>query len=219
MISVLIPIADNTDPKLVKRCLKSLTKQTYKDFEVLIATSPNYAKKISQLKQKYPFIKIFEKNLGKGVARNFLAQKAKGKYLYHLDVDMAPTSQVLSECIKKAKKGEKTIIIPDKEAPGKHFISQCRALERRLLYGSKNIIAPLFLKKSLFEKIGGYDENLDPADDWNLHLTLKKMNVKTESILAPVIVKETTSLKRTLKKKYKMGRIYSALKDKYPHPP
>ncbi len=219
MISILVPISNREDPKIVNQCLKSLAEQTYKDFEVLIVTSGVLAKKISQIVKEYPFAKVFKKDLSKGAARNFAAQKAKGKYLYHLDVDMTPTPQVLSACFQKAKEGAEAIIIPEVEAPQTHLISQCRALERRILRGSRAVIAPLFLKKSLFEKAGGYDEALDPADDWNLHLTLRKMGVKTKSIQPTVFAKETTSLKRALKRKYEMGRIYPALKAKYSHVP
>lgn len=219
MISILLPISNTEDPKSISRCLKSLAKQTNQNFEVIIVTPKKFANKISPITKNYPFVRILRKNLGKGAARNFAAQKAKGKYLYHLDVDMTPTPRVLSECIKKAKKGARAIIIPDQEYPETHFISKCRALERRLLQDSTTVITPLFLTKNLFEKTGGYDETLDPADDWNLHLALKKTRVKFKSISAPVLVRETTSFKKALKKKYKMGRIYPALKEKYPDSP
>lgn len=218
MVSILLPISNTEDLKTTSQCLKSLAKQVYKDFELLIVTSKNSAKKISPITKKYPFIKVFEKDLGKGAARNLAAQKAKGKYIYHLDADMAPAPQVLSECVKKAEEGAEAIIIPDEEAPQAHFISKCRALERRILYGSRAAYTPIFLKKTLFEKSGGYDEDLDPMDDWNLHLTLREMGVEFESIQTPVLVKAVTDLRRILKRKYEMGRIYPALKAKHPHP-
>jgi glycosyltransferase involved in cell wall biosynthesis len=219
MVSILLPISNTEDPKLIDRCLFSLKRQTYKDFEVLIVTSKQPAQKIKKITHKYPFVKILEKNLGKGAARNFAAKKAKGEYLYHLDADMTPSPKVLSECLKKAKSGTQAIIIPDQEAPSPHFISRCRALERRLLHHSHAVIAPLFLTKSLFEKAGGYDESLDPMDDWSLHLNLKKLGVKPKSIKPPVLVKETTSFIRALERKYKMGQIYPAFKTKYSFPP
>ncbi|MBU3956888.1 glycosyltransferase [Patescibacteria group bacterium] len=218
MVSILIPISNTENPKLIDRCLKSLAKQTYKDFEVLIVTSENSAQKISQITKKYPFIRILEKNLSKSAARNFAAKNAKGEYLYHLDTDMALTPRVLSECVKKAEKGVEAIIAPYEEASQVHFISRCRALEKRLLRGSRTVITPLFLKKSLFEKVGGYDEELDPMDDWSLHLALKKIGVESKSISAPVLLRETISFKKALKKKYEAGRIYPALKAKHHHP-
>jgi len=87
MVSILLPISNTENPKLIDRCLKALAKQTYKNFEVLIVTSKNSAQKISHITKKYPFIKIFKKDLGKNAARNFAAQKAKGKYLLHLDAE------------------------------------------------------------------------------------------------------------------------------------
>ena len=218
MISILLPISDKEQPELIEVCLNSLAGQTYKNFEVLLVTSRKKAARISKITKKHVFVKVLKKKLDKSAARNFAAKRAKGRYLYHLDVDMAPTPSVLSECIKEAQKGAKAIIIPDSEAPGTHLITRCRRLERRLLRGSTSVIAPLFLSKKLFEKAGKYDESLDPADDWNLHIALRNVGVKFNSISAQVLVKETTSIKKALKKKYKMGRIYPAIKEKYPHP-
>ena len=200
MISILLPISDKEQPELIKTCLNSLTGQTYKNFEVVVVTSGKKAAEISALTRKYVFVRVFPKKLDKSAARNFAAQKAKGKYLYHLDVDMAPTASVLSECIDKIQKGTGAIIIPDSEAPGTHLITKCRKLERRLLRGSTSVITPLFLSKKLFEKIGKYDESLDPADDWNLHIALRNVGVEFNSISAKVLVKETTSIKKALKK-------------------
>jgi ubiquinone/menaquinone biosynthesis C-methylase UbiE len=218
VISILLPISDKEKPELIEVCLNSLAGQTYKNFEVLLVTSRKKAARISKITKKHVFVRVLPKKLDKSAARNFAAQRAKGKYLYNLDVDMAPTPSVLSECIKEAQKGAKAIIIPEVEAPQVHFINKCRALERRILHGSRVSTTPLFLKKKLFEKIGGYDKNLDPMDDWSLHLALKKAGVEFKSTTAPVLIREITSYKKALKKKYQMGRICPAFRAKYPHP-
>jgi len=216
MISVILPLSEKETKKQIKDCLDSLKAQAFKNFEVIIVCFPSTKEKLSKLFKNYPFIsKIISGNWGKAKARNIGARQAKGKYLYHLDADIMPTPQVFSQCFKKAKKGVKAIIIPDKEAPGPHLITQCRSLEKRLLQNSPTILVPLFLKKSLFEKIKGYDESLDPLDDWDLHLKLKKQGIKFESITAPVAIRETTSFKKALERKYQRGRLYPLFKKKH----
>lgn len=219
MITIILPLAKKESRENIKHCLNSLTYQTYQNFELIIVTFPAIAKKFSYLFKNYPFIsKVITGNWNKSAARNIGVKKAKNKYIYHIDGDMALSPQVLSQCLKKAKKGVEAIIIPDVESPQPHFISRCRALERRILHGSRVATTPLFLKKSLFEKIGGYDENLDPMDDWGLHLALRKAKVEFKSITASVLIRETSNYKKALKKKYQMGRICPVLKAKYPHP-
>lgn len=219
MVSVLLPISDTEDPKLIDLCLKSLPKQTYKNFEVLIVTSKSSARKISRITKKYPFVKVLRKNLNKSAARNFAAQNAKGEYIFYIDADMELTPQVLSECIRKAAEGAEAIITPKKEPPRPNFWSRCRALERELLLESPSAESPDFIKKSLFEEVGGFDEDLDPLDDWGLHLALKTLGVEFERIRAPVFARETTSLIEMLRRKYERGRAFPALREKYPQPP
>lgn len=219
MVSILLPVSNTEDPKLIDWCIKSLAKQAYKDFEVLIVTSKDSAKKISSITKKYSFVKILEKDLNKTAARNFAAKNAKGEYLYHLDADMALTPRVLSECVKKAEEGAEAIIIQGEEEPQPHLISKCRTLERRLLRDSRAVGAPLFLKKSLFEEAGGYDENLDPLDDWDLRLTLKEMGIEFKRIQAPILIRESTDLKTVLKRKYERGRVFSIFIEKHPYSP
>jgi len=219
MVSILLPLSDTEDPELIELCLRSLAKQTYKDFEVLIVTSKSSAKKISPITKKYPFVKVLKKNLGKSAARNFAAKNAKGEYLFYIDADMELTLQVLAECVREATGGAEAIITPKKETLRPNLWSRCRALERELLLESPSAESPDFIKKSLFEKVGGFDENLDPLDDWSLNLALKRLGVKFERIQAPVFIQETTSFKEMLRRKYERGRAFPALREKYPHPP
>lgn len=219
VISVLLPISDREDPKLIGLCLKSLADQAYKDFEVLLVTSENSAKKISQITQKYPFVKVLKEELGKSAARNFAAKNAKREYIFYIDADMELTPRVLSECVERAAEGAEAIITPKKEAPRPNFWSKCRALEREISLKSLSIESPDFIKKSLFEKVGRFDENLGPLDDWDLHLSLREMGVKFDRIQAPILMRESIDFLKMLRKKYERGRALSALREKYPHPP
>lgn len=216
MISVLLPISDKEDPKLIELCLKSLANQTYKDFEVLIVMSKSSAKKNSRITKKYPFVKVLRKDLNKTAARNFAAKHTKGEYLLHLDADMELPAQVLSKCVEKTAEA---IIVPLEEAPRPNFWSRCRAFEKNLFLGGSAAESPIFIKRSLFEKIGGYDEDLDPLDDWDLHLALKALGVKFKRIETSVLVRESTNFKEMLRRKYERGRAFSAFREKHPHPP
>ena len=215
-ISIILPVSEKEDEKNIIRCLDSLQKQTYRNFEVIIISSFQTGTRIKRLSGKYKFLKVYSGDFSKSSARNFGSKKAKGKYLYHLDSDMALTPGVLEECVLKAKKKIPAVIIPDRGIKHKNLILKCRALEREILNSNRTIAAPLFLEKKVFEDIKGYDESLDPADDWNLNMALKKKKIKTVKIKSPALVKDSTNLKNILVKKYKMGGIYPSFREKYP---
>ncbi len=86
--SVIVPVYNR--PNEVDELLESLTKQTYKNFEVIIVEDgssilckdivDNYAK---ELDIKY----FFKENTGPGFTRNYGAEQASGEYLIMFDSD------------------------------------------------------------------------------------------------------------------------------------
>lgn len=89
-ISVIIPVY-NVET-LLDRCLASLNKQTFKEFEVLVINDGSTDSSESII-QKYVdekpevFKLINQENAGQSAARNHGVELAKGKYIYFLDSD------------------------------------------------------------------------------------------------------------------------------------
>lgn len=90
-VSVIIPVYNTA--KYLEKCLESLEKQTYKDFEVIIINDgstdgsekviENYIKNHKELSIKY----LKKENGGLASARNYAVQYAQGEYLSFLDSD------------------------------------------------------------------------------------------------------------------------------------
>jgi len=86
-ISIIIPVYNRKD--LLKKCLDSISKQHYKDFEVILIDNGSSDGAIEFIKEKYPFIKIIEnkENYGPPYARNQGILVSKGDYILFLDND------------------------------------------------------------------------------------------------------------------------------------
>lgn len=88
-ISIIIPVY-NVD-KYINRCIDSILKQTYKDFEIILiddGSKDTSLKKIKQYEKKYDFIKVFsQKNSGPAITRNRGIDNASGKYIMFIDSD------------------------------------------------------------------------------------------------------------------------------------
>ncbi len=90
LISVLIPVYNAE--KYVERCVKSVLKQTYPNFEVVIVddgstdTSYEILQKLAQTDSR---IKLFKKENEKNISktRNFLLKHKSGKYFCFVDSD------------------------------------------------------------------------------------------------------------------------------------
>lgn len=86
--SIIIPVFNRPDE--IDELLKSLTEQTYKDFEVLIIEdgSVNTCREIvDQYKHKLDVHYYFKENSGQGFSRNYGFKRAKGDYYVVFDSD------------------------------------------------------------------------------------------------------------------------------------
>lgn len=87
--SIIVPVYNRPDE--VKELLESISKQSFKDFEVIIIEDGS-AIKCKEVCEEYKDsfdIKYFEKdNSGPGQTRNYGAERAKGEYLIILDSDV-----------------------------------------------------------------------------------------------------------------------------------
>ena len=84
MISVVIPTL-NEGP-VIERCLKSLSEQTYKDFEIVIVDSGSKDGTL-RIARKYKSRIIDEPRRGVPLARNRGAREAKGDIVVCTDGD------------------------------------------------------------------------------------------------------------------------------------
>lgn len=94
--SIIIPVYNRPDE--VRELLDSLTKQTYRDFEIIIVEDGSQQKCEDELKPFYDRLNLryFDKpNEGPGPTRNFGAKQATGNYFIFFDSDCLIPSQYM----------------------------------------------------------------------------------------------------------------------------
>ena len=90
LVSIIIPYYKKKS--YIEQTLKSILKQKYKYFEILIIYDDNSKKDLpflKTLKKKDKRIKLFinKKNIGAGMSRNKGIKLSKGKYIAFIDAD------------------------------------------------------------------------------------------------------------------------------------
>lgn len=88
-LSIIVPVYNSE--KYLHRCVDSILKQTYQDFELLLiddGSSDDSAKIIANYEEQDSRVKgIYQENHGVSVARNTGMRLAKGEYLMFVDSD------------------------------------------------------------------------------------------------------------------------------------
>ena len=103
LVSIIIPFYENTE--LLKKAIKSVFNQKFKNYELIIVNDKkdilniNFLKKIKKKSKKIKII-YNSKNIGVGKSRNKAIKLSKGKYIAFLDSDDQWKKNKLSEQIK-----------------------------------------------------------------------------------------------------------------------
>lgn len=208
-VSVIIPTKNEEEN--IARCLKSIQSS----IEIIVVDNQSTDKTVEIAKRLG--VRVFQAGPERSAQRNFGAKKAKGKVLFFVDADMEVDKKVISQAINLLEKDSsiKAILVPEISV-GENYWARVRALERSCYLGEPTIEAARIFDKKTFLKIGGFDENLIAAEDWDITNRIKKLG-KIGRVKAGIIHHEgKLSLIAHLKKKYYYAKHIKFYTQKHP---
>ena len=167
ILSIIIPTKN--EEKYLPKLLKSIKKQTFKDYEIIV--SDNRSKdKTKEIAKKYG-CKVVSGGLP-GRARNQGAKIAQGDILLFLDSDTElKTRDFLRKAIKEFKNRKLDIAAPLMYLKGKKLDKLYFDFWNRLTEFFQYSLIPfaggwcIFIKKDLHDKIKGFDEKITLGED------------------------------------------------------
>lgn len=188
VLSVILPIK-NDPPAVIQSCINSLKRQTFKDFELLIIDDSDNESSINEINSisGIDLLIIRENRIKKGLssALNRGIQLAQGKYIARVDADDIQLEdrflrqiELLSSRDDLDVVGCNTNII---DASGKmlgvkKFPESDKDIKQAMSIRNTMSHPTLMLRRSFFEVVGYYDENLKRAEDYALWLKARSTN-------------------------------------------
>ncbi len=194
-ISVIIPTYNGADRIL--NTLTVLEQQSYRDFELIVVIDGSTDNTKSILEKKslnFKSLRIIEqKNKGRAAVRNTGVKEAKGNILIFYDDDMRPTSYSIQQhldfhnnflnsiCVGNPVE-DKRLLKTDIQKYKAHlsvkwtqkFHDGLNRIDKQSLFLTA---ANLSINKDLFIKIGGFDERLTDAEDYEFAIRATQLDV------------------------------------------
>lgn len=183
LVSIIIVDYKKNNPYLVE-CLEAIQKQSYKNFEIILVCD-------YQVKINYPKLrqKSFGRYVGPAEKRDIGARMAKGEILAFIDDDAFPSRDWLKYLVPHFEKAEiagvggpgltPIRVSWQEQASGWASASPIGAgpyLYRFLPFPERHVddfpSMNLAVRKTDFEKVGGFDSNFWPGEDTKLCLDL-----------------------------------------------
>lgn len=170
LVSVIITTKNSS--RTLEKCLKSIKDQTYKNIELIVIDN-NSTDNTKEIANKYTN-KVFNYGPERSAQRNFGAKQAKGEYLLTHDSDVYFNIDSVKECVELSRAEDCDAIILPEQSIGIGFWAKVKAFERSFYVGNDYMEGARFFKKNIYEKLGGYDEDLYAGEDWDLTIRFRK---------------------------------------------
>ncbi|MFA5128298.1 MAG: glycosyltransferase [Patescibacteria group bacterium] len=165
LVSVIIPTKNSS--KYLHQCLDSIENQTYRDLEIIVVDN-NSNDDTKDIAKKYTG-KVFNHGPERSAQRNYGVNNSNGDFVLIIDSDMELSCGVIETCVKKITLNSAVLglIIPE-ESFGQGFWAECKKLEKSFYLGLSWMEAARFFQRSVYLKVGGYNEALVSGEDWDL---------------------------------------------------
>jgi len=163
-ISVIIPIYN--EASVIDACLQSLSKQTYRDLEIIVVDDGSTDGTLSNIRG----VKLLkQEHEGPGAARNLGVKESLGEIIVFVDADMVFKEDFIEKLIKPITGGVTKGTFSKDE-----YVSNWNSVWARCW--------------SEFERVGGFDVTRGYNDDWSLS---EKLGYKADVVERPSFTTKT----------------------------
>jgi glycosyltransferase involved in cell wall biosynthesis len=232
LVSVIMPVYNAE--KYLKEAILSIINQTFSNFELIVVddcSKDNSSKIINELasKDKRIITLTNSQNLKLSKTLNRAIEVASGKYLARMDADDISVSTRIEKQVELMEKESDVVLVgcdveiideSNNTIGYRRYYELDEQIRKWLFFFSPFCHPAVMIRRSAIEKIGGYDDNFNPAEDYELYFrlgTLGKFRNLKEQLFCYRIVKnsmthsgminmenKTLEVREKYKKVYKM---------------
>jgi len=210
LVSVIVPTKNSSG--FLDKCLDSIKNQTYKNIEIVVVDN-NSMDNTKEIAKKYTD-KVFNQGPERSAQVNFGVNQAIGEYIYKVDSDFVLDKEVIEECIKKVNEGFNAVVVHNSPDISVSWIAKIRKFECDMYKYDLTHSSARFIKKEIYQKIGGFNEAITAGEDYDFQNKLNRNGFKIGFVDAEALhLGEPTSFWKHMMKYYEYGKDFVNYKE------
>lgn len=159
---VTIVVPTKNAARTLRPCLESIVRQPVRCGLVVVdCGSADNSREIASDYTNH----VIDATPNPSLQRNVGARALPADIVGFIDADMIVGEDVIKQAVEQIAAGAGSVIVPERSF-GESYLARVRTFERSMYLGT--LEWPRFFSYDLFEKIGGYDENLIAMEDTDL---------------------------------------------------
>lgn len=203
LVSVIVPTYNSE--KYLERCLRSIQSQSYDNIEIIVVDN-NSADRTKEIARKYTD-EVYNRGPERSAQRNYGFWQSQGGFVLFIDSDMELKRNVVKECVNKAQHQNNLAFVIPERIPGRSWYSRARNLEKTIYDRNEKLCAARYYPREIFEQIGGWNENMNSGEDWDLDRRFRQYGGKVGFIREPILHHESDlGFIKSVKKKMEYAR-------------
>jgi glycosyltransferase involved in cell wall biosynthesis len=180
-VSVILPVYNGEDT--IETAVKSIRAQTYEDFELLIindCSTDRTATLIEAIRDHRIHVLHLNENVGRSKARNMGISEARGVYVAMMDADDVSYQDRLKLQVSFMESHPEIamcgtwayMLLPSGRKVEWRRPTEPAVIKRCMLSTNTVIHPTILVRKKVLDEVGGFDERLEPAEDYDLYLRI-----------------------------------------------
>jgi glycosyltransferase involved in cell wall biosynthesis len=202
LVSIIIPTYNSAET--LGSCLQSVRDQDHLSVELIVVDRYS-ADNTRAIAESYGAIYLL-KGVERSTQKNWGARRAQGEFLYFVDSDFVLERRAVSKCVDICRRYDAVSTV--NYSLGRGVWGKSIELKERFLANDPTIQTARFVRRSVFLKVGGFDEDLVIGEDLDLYRRLEENHFSVgESSAIEWHVGEPETLKEIVARSLYYGKV------------
>ncbi len=205
-------VTTRNSARTLEACLESIRRQSYPALELVVVDNfssdptPDIARRFAD--------RVLQVGPERSAQRNAGARAASGQFVLILDSDMVLEANVVEACVAAWRRTPSIVWIAETSF-GAGYWARCKAFERSLYSHDDIVAAARFFERRLFLDVGGFDESLHAAEDWDISIRAQRLRPLVRAEACIYHDEGRLSLLELMRKKFYYGGSHRAFLAKH----